>query len=217
MKISKIQIIIFGVVLASFAVGVYFYPQMPERVASHWNAQGQVDGYMSKFWGVFSMPFISLGLSILLVLIPRIDPLKANIKAFQKVYYGFSVSILLFLLYIYLLTIFWNLGAKFNMSQLLAPAFGILMYFSGVLIEKAKRNWFIGIRTPWTLSSDKVWDKTHRIGGKLFKAAGIIALLGVFFPDYVFLLIMVPVLGAALFSVVYSFVEYQKEKGAARG
>ena len=119
---------------------------------------------------------------------------------------------LIFLLYIYLLTILWNLGLWFNMVQLLAPALGVLFYFCGVLIGKAKRNWFIGIRTPWTLSNEKVWDKTHLIGGRLFKAAGLVALLGVLFQNYAILFVLIPVILVSLFTIVYSYFAYQKEK-----
>lgn len=83
MRKSEI-IIIVGIVLLSFAIGIYFYPQMPEKMASHWNALGQVDGYTSKFWGLFLMPFLSVGLLLLFILIPKIDPLKANIEIFRK-------------------------------------------------------------------------------------------------------------------------------------
>ncbi len=214
MKLGKAQIVIAITVLLFFAVGGYFYPQMPERMASHWNARGEVDGYMSKFWGLFLMPFISLGLSAFLLMIPKIDPLKANIEKFKKYYYGFMILLLIFLLYLYLLTILWNLGLGFNMLQLLAPAFGILYYFCGVLIKKSKRNYFIGIRTPWTLSSEKVWDKTHFIGGRLFKAAGLVALLGVFFPSYAILFVLIPVILVSLFTIVYSYFAYQKERAA---
>jgi len=72
-------------------------------------------------------------------------------------------------------------------------------------------NWFIGIRTPWTLSSEKVWDKTHKIGGRLFKIAGIIAIGGILFQNYAIFFIIVPILLAAIYSVVFSYIEYQKE------
>ncbi len=179
MRFYKGEMLIAAILLLSFGIAGYFYPQMPERMASHWNAQGQVDGYMSRFWGVFLMPIVSLGLSLLFVLIPRIDPLRANIEKFRRHYYGFVLIILVFLLYLYLLTIFWNLGFRFNMVRMLTPAFAVLFYFCGVLMGKAKRNYFVGIRTPWTLNNEAVWDKTHRLGGKLFKAAGVVALLGV--------------------------------------
>jgi uncharacterized membrane protein len=88
---------------------------------------------------------------------------------------------------------------------------GLLFYYTGVLCEKSKRNWFIGIRTPWTLSSDKVWEKTHKIGGKLFKIAGIIAILGALTPEYAIILILIPVISAVGYTIAYSYFEYQKE------
>ncbi len=207
----KSEIIIFGIIILSFAISAYYYPQMPEKVASHWNAEGQVNGYMSKFWGLFLMPIISVGLLLLFILIPRIDPLKSNIEEFRKHYDGFVVLIMVFLFYLHLLTIFWNSGYTFNMVIFLSPAFAILFYYSGILIENAKRNWFIGIRTPWTLSSEKVWDKTHKLGGKLFKIAGILSLFAIFFESYAVLVIVVPVIMVFIYTVMYSYFEYQKE------
>jgi uncharacterized membrane protein len=202
---------VLGIILLSFIIGICLYPQMPEEVASHWNAQGQVDGYMPKFWGLFLMPIISAGMFLLFVLIPRIDPLKENIKKFRKYFDRFVVLVIGFLFYIYLLTIFWSMEMRFDMIQVLTPAFAILFYYCGVLTENAKRNWFIGIRTPWTMSNEKVWDKTHKIGGKLFKISGVIALLGILFEDYAIFIIIVPVILVAIYTVVYSYFEYQKQ------
>ncbi len=207
----KSEIIIFGIIIISFAIGIYYYPQLPEKLASHWNAEGQVNGYMSKFWGLFLMPIISVGMLLLFILIPRIDPLKSNIQQFRKYYDGFIVLIMVFLFYLYILTILWNSGYKFNIITFLSPALAILFYYTGILIENAKRNWFIGIRTPWTLSSDKVWDKTHKIGGKLYKISGILTLLAVFFESYAMLIIVVPVIIVSIYTVVYSYFEYHKE------
>ncbi|RLG13335.1 MAG: hypothetical protein DRN66_04360 [Candidatus Nanohalarchaeota archaeon] len=208
----KPQTIILIILLISFAVGICIYPQMPDKMASHWNAQGEVDGYMSKFWGVFLMPTVSVGLFLLFLLMPKIDPLKANIEKFRKYYDGFIVMMIAFLFYAYALTIAWNLGFVFNMTQFMMPAMGLLFYYIGILTEKAKRNWFIGIRTPWTLSSEKVWNKTHNIGGKLFKAVGVIALLGIFFPKQMLFFVFFPVIFVAGYLIVYSYVEFQKEK-----
>jgi len=209
MKRSKI--IILGIIILSFAVGIYFYPQMPDKMASHWNIQGEVDAYISRFWGLFLIPITSIGLLALFVLIPKIDPLKENIERFRKYFDGFIVLIMIFLFYIYLLTVFWNIGIRFNMAQLMMPALGILFYYCGILVENAKRNWFIGIRTPWTLSNEKVWDKTHRIGGKLFKVTGIIAFLGIFFPKYAIFFVIIPVISVAVYTIIYSYFEYQKQ------
>jgi len=180
-------------------------------MASHWNAQGQVDGYLTRFWGLFLMPIISMGLLALFTLIPKIDPLKANIEKFRKYFDGFIILMMFFLFYVYILTLLWNIGLRFDMGQLMIPALGMLFYYAGILMENAKRNWFIGIRTPWTLSSERVWDKTHKIGSKLFKIAGIIALMGVFFPQYMIFMIMIPVISFSIYTLVYSYFEYQKE------
>jgi uncharacterized membrane protein len=208
---KKTQLTIILIILISFAVGFYFYPKMPEMMASHWNRQGEVNGYMSKCSSLFFMPFMSLFMFLLFILIPKIDPLKANIEKFRKYYDCFILLVILFLFYIYLLTIFWNLGYRFNMGQLMVPAMALLFYYAGILIENAKKNWFIGIRTPWTLSSDSVWDKTHKIGGKLFKINGLIALLGFFFPKRAFCIVIIPILLFSLYLVLYSYFEYQKE------
>ncbi len=208
---KRYTVVIGLLVILSFALAVIFYPQMPERMASHWDAAGNVNGYTSKFWGLLSLPLMQLLLAALFLVIPKIDPLKDNIEKFRNYFYGFAIIVLAFMLYIFSLIIAWNLGLGFNMTQLMAPAMGILFFCTGFLISKAKRNWFIGIRTPWTLSDEKVWDKTHVLGGKLFKIAGIIAVLGVFFPKYTFLFVIIPVLSVAVFSVIYSYFVYRRE------
>ena len=209
---KKSEAIVLGIILVSFVIGIYFYPKMSERMASHWNAKGQVDGYISKFWGLFLIPIISVGLLLLFQLIPKIDPLKMNIDEFREYFDNFIIVLLLFLLYIYILTILWNLGRRFDMGQALAPSMGLLFYYSGILVEHSKKNWFIGIRTPWTLSSERVWDKTHRVGGKLFKVAGVIAFFGVFTKRYAILIIAVPIILVSVYTVIYSYLEYQKEQ-----
>ena len=211
MEFKKINIILVSLVLFSFGIGIYFYPQMPEKMASHWNFKGEVDGCLSKFWGLFLMPIILIGVVLLYLIVPKLDPLKENIEKFRKYFDGFIVLLLLFLFYLYVLTIFWNLGLKFDIGQAIIPALAILFYYCGILLEKAKRNWFIGIRTPWTLSNDMVWEKTHKIGGKLFKIAGIVAILGIFFQKYILFFIFVPIILVVVYTTIYSYTEYQKE------
>ncbi len=207
---QKITIAILVVIALSFITAGYFYQQMPAEVATHWNAEGQADGFGDKFWGMFLFPFILVAIMLLYLAIPRIDPLRENIKKFMNYYGGFMLLIALFLFYLQMLAIAWNLGSRFNMSQLLAPAFGAFFYYAGILIENAKRNWFIGIRTPWTLSDERVWQKTHARAGWLFKVAGVFALLGVLMPDNAVLLMLIPVILVAFYSILYSYLEYQK-------
>ncbi len=208
---KKSELIILLIILLSFAVGIYLYPQMPEKMASHWNISGEVDGYAPKFWGLFLMPFVLIGFFLLFILIPKIDPFKANFEKFRKYFDAFMVFLILFFFYLHFLTLFWNLGFRFNFSQFLSPAFGMLLYCSGFLMEKTKRNWFVGIKTPWTISSERVWDKTHQVGGKLFKISGGVALLGMLFQDYAIFFTVIPVALVSLYLCVYSYFEYQEE------
>lgn len=210
MKITKGEMTVFAIALAAFLVGACFYPYLPERMASHWNAKGQVDGYMSKGWGTFLMPITIAGLGLLFMVIVRIDPLKANIAGFRKYYDGFIILFAVFLFCLNLWMLLWNIGYKFSLNIVMPIGVGLLVFYLGILCENAKRNWFIGIRTPWTLSSDIVWDKTHKIGAKLFKAMGIVILAGVFWPAYLLFFILIPTVLVTVFLLAYSYVVYQK-------
>jgi uncharacterized membrane protein len=198
-------------IAVSLIFSIILYPAMPDDMASHWNTKGEVDDYMCKFWGLFLMPIISIGIFLLMVFLPMIDPLRKNVKKFRKYYDGFILGIVAFLFYVYMLSLLWNLGYKFSMNLAIAPAIGILFYVIGMMMAKAKRNWFIGIRTPWTLSSDKVWNKTHKLGGKLFKVAGVLALFGAFFAKYAVWFILVPILVFVVYLFCYSYTEFKKE------
>jgi len=202
-------------ILAATVIGSLLWGRLPDPMASHWNVNDQVDGYISRLWGVLMMPVMSLAMLVLFLLIPSMDPLKANIDRFRPAFNLFIVLIILFLTYLWALTIWWNLGhTDFQMSLAMLPALGLLFIYVGVLLRKARRNWFIGIRTPWTLSSDRVWDETHRIGSRLLIASGILALAGSLFGRYAFWFIFLPLIGSTLFLVIYSYLLYRREAGA---
>lgn len=213
---KKYYIISLVIIIVSILIGAYFYPSLPEQMASHWNIGGKVDGYMPRFWGVFLMPIISIVLYLLFLIIPKIDPLKKNILSFQDYFGMFIVLLFLFLLYLYALTLAWNMGYRFELIMYLAPAFAVLFYYAGILTQNAKKNWFIGIRTPWTLSSDTVWHKTNTLGGKLFKATGIICLFALVFPSLAIWFILIPIIVVAVFTIVYSYILFKKEVTGTR-
>jgi len=209
---KKSMFLIIGMVILSFAIGLFFYPKMPIEMASHWDATGNVNGYMGRAWGIYLMPVLTAALTLLLLALPYVDPLKKNVDKFRKYYEGFVIMFVAFMLYLYLLTIIWNLGYRFSMIQMLVPSFAVLFYYCGIMMQHTKRNWFIGIKTPWTLSSDVVWDKTHKLGAILFKITGLICLIGFILPSYTIWLVIVPVLTVAIVLFVYSYVVYRKMK-----
>ncbi len=213
MTVRTTTILVLLMIIGATVAGLLLWNRLPDQMASHWNINDEVDGYMSKFWGMFMMPLITLGMFALFLVIPAIDPLKANIAKFREAFNLFIVLIVAFMLYIHGLTLAWSLGyTNFRMSTSMLPAMGLLFIFIGYMLRKAKRNFFIGIRTPWTLSSDTVWDKTHQLGSILFIAAGALALVGSIIGGFTaFLLIFIPLIGSTIFLVVYSYVLYQRE------
>ena len=216
MSTRKMIVSVLVLLLITTLAGVLHWNGLPDPMASHWGINDQVNGTMPKFWGVFLVPLISLGLFLLFLLIPAIDPLKANIAKFRDAFNLFMAFITLFLMYVQGLTLAWNLGfTHFKMSTSLMPALGLLFILVGYMIRKAKRNFFIGIRTPWTLSSDKVWDETHRVGSWLFIGSGVLAILGSFFGGMTaFWFLFIPLIGSAVFLVIYSYLLYQREMKA---
>ena len=205
-------ILVLLMIVAATVAGLLLWNRLPDQMASHWNVNDQVDGYMSKTWGVFMMPLITLGMFVLFLVVPSIDPLKANIAQFRDAFNMFIVLIVAFMLYIHALTLAWSLGYDdFKMSTSMLPAMGLLFIFIGFMLRKAKRNFFIGIRTPWTLSSDTVWDKTHQLGAVLFMASGVLAFIGGIFGGMTaFWFLFVPLRSSTLFLLIYSDVLYQR-------
>jgi uncharacterized membrane protein len=216
MSTKTTTIISMLLIAVTIIAGIALWNQLPDQMASHWNANDQVDGTISKFWGVFMMPLVTLGMMVLFLVIPGIDPLKANIAQFRETFNVFIVLIITFMLYVHGLTLAWSLGyTDFKMSSAMLPFMGVLFIAIGSLLRKAKRNFFIGIRTPWTLSSDTVWNKTHQLGATLFMASGALAIIGGFFGGIIaFWFLFVPLMGSALFLVVYSYVLYRSETRA---
>jgi uncharacterized membrane protein len=213
MSTRTTTILVLLMIITASVAGLMLWNRLPDQMASHWNVNDQVDGYMSKPWGVFMMPLITLGMFVLFLVVPSIDPLKANIAQFREAFNMFIVLIVAFMLYIHALTLAWSLGYDdFKMSTSMLPAMGLLFIFIGFMLRKAKRNFFIGIRTPWTLSSDTVWNKTHQLGAVLFMASGVLAFIGGIFGGMTaFWFLFVPLIGSTLFLLIYSYVLYQRE------
>ena len=210
MKTKTVLIWSFILSLAALAVGLILSPRFPDPMAIHWDAHGQPNGYGSHFMGLWFVPLLVIGLVLLLMAIPHIDPLKKNIEKFRKEYNTFVFIFVIFFVYIYLLSLVLNLGLHFNLFTWMVPAIGGFFYYIGILMGKAKRNYFIGIRTPWTLADEDVWNQTHRVGSIAFKISGVVTILGVVFQNFAIWFVIVPALLASVYPIVYSYVAYRK-------
>ncbi len=209
MKLIRVAII--AGLLITFIITLVAYPSAPDRVVSHWNAAGEADGYMSKLQGLSLIPFIMTGFVALLAVLPRIDPYKKNYQKFREYYEGFILLFVFFMLAIQVQIILWSSGYRISPNLTFPLLIGALFIYIGFLLSHAEQNWFVGIRTPWTLSSKTVWKKTHELGGKLFRIAGVIAFAGVLAGKYAIWFILMPALAVGVVTVLYSYFEYQKE------
>ncbi|NLF51210.1 MAG: SdpI family protein [Leptolinea sp.] len=210
MKTRTTLLIIIAVGLCVILAGFLLGEQMDQPFATHWNAKGEADGYGSEFMGLYFLPLLTIAMSMLILFTPAIDPLKRNVAGFRSEYNVFILSFAAFMFYVHALTIAWNLGVNFSMNAAMAPAFGLFFVLTGRMILKAKRNYFIGIRTPWTLANDQVWDSTHQIGGKLFIASGILTAACIICPDATFAVLFFTAIGSTIITFVYSYLEFRK-------
>jgi len=201
-------------VVCSGLVSVLAAPELPAELATHWNAGGEPDGTMGKTIALALIPGLTAVLVGLFALIPRIDPLGANIEEFRGHYDWFVVLFAAYMFLVHAGIVAFNLGYEFDFVALVMLGVAALFYYVGVLLETAKRNWFVGIRTPWTLSSDAVWDATHELGSRLFKICALAAVFAVFAGEYAVYFVLVPTLGTAVITVVYSYVVYERLEGA---
>jgi len=209
-KYEKIAIIL---VALSFLGAFLVYPMLPEKVPIHWNIKGEADNYGDSLFGAFIFPIIGLFMILLFNIIPKIAVFKDNLKQFENEYYLFELVMVLFFIGMFKLTLLPNFGFQFNMSWGIMPLVAILFIFIGIIMPKFKRNFFVGIRTPWTIANDVVWKKTHILGGKLFIALGVLSLIGLLLPDFFLYLFVGPVFLAVAILVIYSYLEFKKING----
>ena len=147
----KTEIIPLTLIVLSFIASIYFYLHFPEKVPTHWNIRGEVDGYASKGFGAFFFPIMNVGIYLLLLFLPNIDPKKDRYVDFSKAYHMIKNFMIGFMTLIYFYTGFSGLGYKlFSITIIISIGLGLLFLVIGNYMGKVKSNWFIGIRTPWT-------------------------------------------------------------------
>ncbi len=196
------------------ALSFCFYPLLPDEIATHWNGWGQPDGFSPKAIGLFIMPALVFFVFIGLVIVPRIDPLKKNILEAANEYYAFILVFALFFFALHGFLIAFNLGQQLDIRAVIIPGLAMVIGYSGFLMSKIKRNYFIGIRTPWTLASDTVWIKTHKLAAKFFYIYAVLIFLSTAFSDYFIYAMVLPAVGITTVIFTYSYVEYSIEEKA---
>ncbi len=188
------------------------YPQLPEQIPTHWNIHGEIDGYGAKWWALFLTPGIMLGAFLLFLALPWLSPRQFAVETFRPTYQFIGVAVLLLLAYIHGLLLWAAWSGPVDISRAMMAGICLALAVIGNVLGKVRRNFFVGIRTPWTLASERVWIDTHRLAAWLFVLAGAAGAVAAVALSQV-LSFAVPfalIIAAALASVVYSLVHYKR-------
>jgi len=212
MNTRTADILSFLFVLASIAVAARLYPALPDEIPTHWNAAGEVDDDTSKPWGVAVLPLAAVLTWALMKIIPVISPRGFRTTEFQGVINVFQVALVGFMSLIAVLVLFAGLGRDVHIDNIVPLGVGFLFIVIGNYLGKVRKNFFIGIRTPWTLASDEVWSRTHRLGGRIFMLCGALLIAAAFLPRMPLALIGV-IIVVAFVPVVYSYLLYRRLEG----
>ncbi|KGP75113.1 integral membrane protein [Desulfosporosinus sp. Tol-M] len=210
-SILKQDWLIIILILLGFALGIYFYPLLPDRVPIHWNASGEVNGYGSKLFGAFGLPAISLAMYLMFLVLPYIDPRRKNYADFRSTYQFLKYILILFFLGIEVMTFLIASGVIVNKPILIQIMVSLLFILIGNVMGRFKHNYFVGIKTPWTLANEEVWRKTHRLAAPLWVLGGVVNILLTFldlhFNGIGFVIIIAVI---SIVPAVYSYIAYQQ-------
>jgi uncharacterized membrane protein len=192
--------------LTVLAASAILYPHLPPRVPTHWNIHGRVDGYGAKEWAVFLGPGIMAAMLVLFRLLPWLSPRHFAVDAFRATYLYIMFVLLVFFGYVHALTLWAALTQSLNVGRAILGGLFLLLALLGNLLGKVQRNFYIGVRTPWTIANERVWNATHRLAAKLFVAAGLLGFLVVVAAGWTvasFIVLMIAVLVPVIYSLVY--------------
>ena len=205
-KNLRMLIITSVIILLPVAAGLILWNQLPENIPSHWNMQGEADGYSSKAFIVFGLPLIMLAIQWLCVVVTNSDPKKSNHpeKILHLVFWLIPIITVTLSTVAYLAA----LGQNVRMEVIMPIILGLVFVIVGNYLPKCKQNYTIGIKIPWTLESEENWNKTHRFTGILWVVGGIIIMCTSFFGGFLFFFPIVIIMAAAPF--IYSYVLYKK-------
>lgn len=202
--------------IAAWGLSIYFYAHFPDRVASHWNFAGEVDGYMGKSFA-FSIPGLITSMYLLFLFLPQLDPKKERYAEFSGVYNFFRFGLIFVLLAVYVASGLYNLGYNVKINLVVPWLIGLLFIFMGNYMGKIKSNWFMGVRTPWTLSSENVWNKSNRFGGFSMVLFGVLLIATPYLPKTLaYVVFIFGLLLMTLGTFAYSYWAYKEEEAEKR-
>lgn len=166
----------FVIIFIPLLVGLILYPQLPEKIPTHWNIHGHIDGWSDKSFAVWFFPLLNFAIYLLMIFSPFIDPKKNNYIRFQPAYKFIRFTIHCFFSLIHLISLLYSMGVHLQIGIIVKILVSCLFILLGNNMGKVKHNFFVGIKTPWTLASEEVWSKTHRFAAPLWVIIGTIGI-----------------------------------------
>ena len=205
------EVLLLIITLIPVIVMLKFWSIIPEQMPVHWNSNFEIDGYSSKLKTFYMILGLNLGLYITLLVAPLIDPKKQNIELSKKAYFYIRLATTILISIISLSIVLFSTEFSFEVSSILSIGIPLLFMIIGNFLPKMRKNYFIGIRTPWTLANEEVWKKTHLLGGKIWFFVGLFGVIwGILAPiDYLNVFIGL-VLISTIYIVIYSYLEFKK-------
>lgn len=213
MKLSwRIELPLLALIATMFVVAAVAWSYAPERMPVHWNAAGEVDRWGGKFEGLLLLPMLAVGIYALTIVLPMFDPGRGNYRNFPKAYNAIRIAILVFLAAIYAILLLTAFGHNVNVTMVMMFMAGGLFVVIGNYMSKIRPNWFVGVRTPWTLSSKLSWDKTHRLAAWLFLFMGLLFIAAAFVTNtWTILVVLVIDAICVIWMIVYSYLVYRSD------
>jgi uncharacterized membrane protein len=216
MKLSRGTWISLAVIAACFVLTAVLYPRLPDPMPTHWDVSGTPNGFTPKPFGPFLVPGLLLLVLMVLRKLPALSPRGFGMASFVGVYDLVCVAIIAVGGVVYGITLSSVVGVPLDVGSLSRAAVGVLCIVIGNFMGKLTPNFFLGIRTPWTLASTEVWSRTHRFGGRWFVLGGLTLVVAAFFSRS--LVLMTAVIAAtALVPAVYSYFVYHRLEGQHHG
>jgi uncharacterized membrane protein len=198
------------------AFSAWSYARLPAEIATHFDFEGHPNGFSSRLFAALFVPALGVVVAFTFTVLPRIDPRAANYAKFGAAYWTIANAVLVVLASLHVASLGKALGWPVDIRRIATIGVGGVFVLFGLVMKRIQPNWFMGIRTPWTLSSDTVWRKTHQFGGMAFVIAGVcIAALSLVTSGGMLQLVIVAAMVAALSPVVYSYFAWRREQGAS--
>lgn len=215
MRIRPLIIVGAVIVVAMLLMSAWAWFQIPDdaQIPVHWGPSGEADAFGPKWLGLVGLPLIAIGVLAVLSLIPRIEPRREHLERSSTAYNAIGIAVLGLMAAIHGFAVLAAVGSAANIAPVVGGGVGVLFIVIGNFLGKTRSNWFFGIRTPWTLSSERAWSRTHRLGGYLFIALGVAMLVAAFLlpPEAFIWIVLIGVVGLVGGLFAYSYLVWRTD------